>query len=405
MYLESTFSRYMHLEKKDSLYLVLGTVIGHRVAGPPIWTMFVGPPSTGGTAIIETVVGVEGVQESAHFSLGGLLSATSKRDRDDKSTGGLLRRLPETKPGYHDGLLLLRDFTSVVAGDSRNQQLESVLAAMRQIYDGDWARDAGSDGGMHLTWSGKMSLLSKCTPAIDQHGQLLNFMGNRMIYYRFGETNGFNESLKMFRTDPYERKKKLAHAMTEYLANFDKAALKGCQVPVAVEKKLSILARCTSKGRSVIVRDWKTREISDVQEPEGPMRLGGQYRSLYLGMTIAGVDADVALGLMLQVAIDTMPYLRGLVFASLLRNWGKEMSVLELAQEITDFRGKDKNIVTHATPMARTMDELVHTSMVDRVTKGIAKKTTYSLAPWLLKDLEKAGLLPRKRRNRREDED
>jgi hypothetical protein len=35
----------------------------------------------------------------------------------------------------------------------------SLLAALREIYDGAWTRHLGTDGGRKISWSGKLAFL------------------------------------------------------------------------------------------------------------------------------------------------------------------------------------------------------------------------------------------------------
>src|SRR5207245_2101568 len=89
------------------------------------------------------------------------LSASSKRDREQGATGGLLRRIGEY------GILLVKDFSGVLSmhRDARGQ----VVAALRESFDGSWSRSAGTGGGQTLSWAGKCGFLGAVTPSIDRH--------------------------------------------------------------------------------------------------------------------------------------------------------------------------------------------------------------------------------------------
>ena len=42
-----------------------------------------------------------------------------------------------------------------------------VLAALREIYDGRWYRDVGTDGGRTLEWTGRIAVVGAVTTAWD----------------------------------------------------------------------------------------------------------------------------------------------------------------------------------------------------------------------------------------------
>jgi hypothetical protein len=77
------------------------------------------------------------------------------------ATGGLLRQIGSF------GVLLVKDFTSVLAMN-RDARAEA-RAALREVYDGAWARPVGTDGGRVLECRGKCGLVGAVTPVYDQY--------------------------------------------------------------------------------------------------------------------------------------------------------------------------------------------------------------------------------------------
>ena len=59
-----------------------------------------------------------------------------------------------------------------------------VLAALREVYDGRWDREVGTEGGQTLTWKGKCGFLAGCTTAIDKAHSVMNDMGPRSLFVR-----------------------------------------------------------------------------------------------------------------------------------------------------------------------------------------------------------------------------
>ena len=71
-----------------------------------------------------------------------LLSASARKERAKDATGGLLRRLGAR------GILVIKDVTSILAMNRDTRA--SLLAAFREIHDGRWERNVGTDGGRSL---------------------------------------------------------------------------------------------------------------------------------------------------------------------------------------------------------------------------------------------------------------
>ena len=67
-----------------------------------------------------------------------LLSGTPAKSRAKDASGGLLRKISGS------GVLVVKDFTSILSMNRDTRAL--LLAALREIYDGHWSRNVGTDG-------------------------------------------------------------------------------------------------------------------------------------------------------------------------------------------------------------------------------------------------------------------
>lgn len=113
-------------------------------------------------------------------STGALLSATAKRDRTTDATGGLLRKIGA------QGIMVLKDVTSIL---SLNPGMRAeILAALREVYDGYWSRDVGTDGGRTLTWKGRITVVGAVTTAWDSHHAVVASVGDRFVLLRVDST-------------------------------------------------------------------------------------------------------------------------------------------------------------------------------------------------------------------------
>src|SRR5262245_8195302 len=160
-----------------TLDAVLAVAAAEKLPGDPPWLLIV---SGAGNAKTETVASVSAVPGthviSTIASEGALLSATAKKGRSKKATGGLLRATGRR------GTLVVKDFTSILSAD-RNVR-GPMLAALREIHDGLWVRNVGSDGGQTISWEGRIVLIGACTTAWDAAHGVIASMGDRFVIIR-----------------------------------------------------------------------------------------------------------------------------------------------------------------------------------------------------------------------------
>ena len=118
--------------------------------------------------------GVGAVVTSAIASEGALLSATSRRERAKDATGGLLRKIGER------GLLFgVKDVTSILTMD--RDVRARVLSALREVYDGRWVHEVGTDGGHTIEWRGRLIVVGAVTTAWDAAHAVIATMGDRFV--------------------------------------------------------------------------------------------------------------------------------------------------------------------------------------------------------------------------------
>jgi hypothetical protein len=159
-----------------ALDVVLCTAAAGQLAGDPPWLLVVGGS---GAAKTETLMPLTGAGAQVISTISGeaaLLSGTAKKDRAEDASGGLLHKMGPR------GLLVIKDFTSILSMNRDTRAL--VLAALREIYDGHWSREVGTEGGRTLTWDGRLVIFGACTTAWDHAYQVVSVMGDRFPLVR-----------------------------------------------------------------------------------------------------------------------------------------------------------------------------------------------------------------------------
>lgn len=164
-----------------ALDCVLAAAAAEKLPGDPAWLLVV---AGSGAAKTETIMPLTGAGATAVSTINGeaaLLSGTAKKDRARNATGGLLRQIGSS------GTLVIKDVTSILSMNRDTRAL--VLAALREIYDGQWIRNVGTDGGMTLKWKGRLVVIGAVTTAWDAAHAVISAMGDRFVLVRLDSTS------------------------------------------------------------------------------------------------------------------------------------------------------------------------------------------------------------------------
>jgi len=98
----------LHLPDDDHVLAVLGAVAANLLDGDPLWILFVGPPGSGKTEVVQRLAGLDYVHPAATLSEAALLSGVAKKATEKDATGGLLRQIGDF------GIILTKDFSGVL---------------------------------------------------------------------------------------------------------------------------------------------------------------------------------------------------------------------------------------------------------------------------------------------------
>ena len=146
----------------------------------PVWLLIISGSGNAKTETVQALDGVGAIVTSTITGEGALLSATPRRERAKDATGGLLRKIGDR------GVLVIKDVTSIL---SMNRDIRAkVLAALREIYDGRWYRNVGTDGGRTLDWKGRIVVIGAVTTAWDTAHAVIATMGDRFVLVRIDST-------------------------------------------------------------------------------------------------------------------------------------------------------------------------------------------------------------------------
>ena len=355
------FRRWLHLPDLRALYALLGAVAANRMAGPPVWLLIVGPPGNGKTELLQSLVTLPDVHRAATLTEASLLSGTPRKEHATGAQGGLLRAIG----GF--GFLVFKDFTSILS--MHREARGGLLAALREIYDGEWTRHVGVDGGQTLSWTGKVAVLAGCTQSIDQHHAVMGSMGERFLLFRQPVVEGREQTLSA-----------LGHAgregeMRAELVDAVRGLFAGISLPdrppevnAAEREELVRIASVAVRCRSAVQRDGYNREIELIPDPEAPARMALALNQLFAGMICIGVERPMAWSIVSKIALDCMPALRRSLLDALDR---KSLSTFDAAAAV------GYPVVT----ARRALEDLEAHHVVKRTGDGRSKKETWQLVP------------------------
>lgn len=300
---EQTFQRWLGDDYDlDALRVVLAVAASERLSGDPVWLLYISGSGNAKTETIQAVSGAGAIVTSTLASEGALLSATPKRDKERDAHGGLLRRIGDR------GILVVKDVTSVLSMNRDTRA--SVLAALREVYDGRWERNVGTDGGRSLLWTGRLVVIGACTTAWDTHREVISAMGDRFVTLRTDSNRGRvaagRRAIDNTGTEVRMRQE-LAGAVEAIIARVNVTL----ETTLADDEQTAILeaANVVTLARTAVDTDYRG-EIIDAHAPEMPTRFAKQLAQIVRGAIAIGLARSDALRLAIRCARDSMPPLR-----------------------------------------------------------------------------------------------
>jgi hypothetical protein len=286
-----------------ALNAVLAVAASEQLSGDPAWLLIISGPGNAKTETCQSLSRLSSHIISTISSEGALLSGTSDKQRSKGATGGLLRKIGDR------GLLVVKDFTSILSANRDTRA--SVLAALREIHDGHWVRNVGTDGGKTLTWSGRVVLIGACTTAWDQAHAVIAAMGDRFVLVRSASRGAgrVTAGKRAIRNTGIENvmRKELSDAVAGLVSHVS-AKAPDDMTDDQVDQILQA-ADIVTLARTGVEIDYRG-DVIDAHAPEMPTRFARQLTQVLRGARAIGMDAPEAMDLVIRCARDSMPPLR-----------------------------------------------------------------------------------------------
>ncbi|MFV1504009.1 bifunctional DNA primase/polymerase [Mycobacterium kansasii] len=287
----------------DALDAMLAAAAVERFAdgSDPVWLLLISGPGNAKTETVQALDGIGAIVTSAVSSEAALLSATPKRERAKSATGGLLRKLGSR------GVLVIKDVTSIL---SMNRDLRArVLAALREIYDGRWYREVGTDGGQTIPWEGRIVVIGAVTTAWDSAHAVVSSMGDRFVLVRIDSTTGRQPAGRKAIRNTGEEPKMRAELAAAVAGVFAGMSTEPTTITDKETDALLAAADLVTLARTGVEYDYRG-DVIDAHAPEMPTRFAKQLAQIVRGAVAVGMGRDKAMRLAIRCARDSMPPLR-----------------------------------------------------------------------------------------------
>lgn len=301
---EAAFRERLDLRHEpDLIPVTLAPVIAIQVPGDPLWIMLVGPSSSGKSECVQALGEVPRVEAVSTLTPNALLSGY--RDPGAAGDPSLLLRL--------DGrCLAVKDLTAIFG--QRREHVAETFGLLRDAYDSEAVRWTGKG---RITARARFTCLMACTEAIEDHRTRIQPLGERFLYFRIGRVGKVADKLRSGRADK-AASQQLRKLVADFVAGVTVPSppppLPGSFVDELISHAESLaLARCH------VSRDSYTREIDARPSPEEPHRVFAELRAAAWTLAAMGLDAERARRICARLAYDSIPTLRRLTIAALLR--------------------------------------------------------------------------------------
>ncbi len=285
----------------DALDAMLAAVAVERLDGDPLWLLIVSGSGAAKTETVQACHGIGAIVISDIASEAALLSGTPAKERATDATGGLLRQVGER------GVLIIKDVTSILSMD-RNIR-GRVIAALREIHDGAWGRDVGTDGGRSIRWKGRIAIIGAVTTAWDTHQTVVSAMGDRFVLIRIDSTANRLAAGRMA-IDNTGGEAHMRHMLANAVSGVI-AQMSPDPITVTDDETDALLAAAdlVTLARTAVEYDYRGN-VADAHAPEMPTRFAKQLTQIVRGAVAIGMGRADALRLAIRCARDSMPPLR-----------------------------------------------------------------------------------------------
>jgi len=355
------FGELLILPDPSPVKIALASIVANYAPGDVVWPLLVGPPGCGKSEIVTALREAPNVWPLSSLTPQTLLSGYERKGKDKGPPASMLLQVGAF------GILAFKDLTTVLT--MHREARAQIIGQLREVADGSTEKSFGN--GLRLEWKGKLGLIAGVTPVIDEQHSFLAVMGERFLLYRMPEVARRDIAHRSLRRRGREEelRERIRGMVADFLRPF--RDIGRLELPEHYTEPLITLVDIVTRARTGVARDYQTRDILYLPEPEAPTRLAKQIAQLMAALIAIGVDEDEAWRLAQKVGWDSVPAVRSAVIHLLSRQEGYELTRAEL-QEKTGLP---------ETTIRRVEEDLVVLGLAEH-----RKESDSSNSRWLIKE-------------------
>ncbi len=356
--LEQMIDKWLLLEDKKIIKVLVGTIIANKLQGDPVWLFIIAPSGGTKTELIRGLSKIERIYTMSNLTAQTFLSGDSKR-----KDASLLLRIGKDNLT----IFVLKDFTTILT--MHRDKRHEILAQLREIYDGYYKKEFGT--GETKEWRGKIGFIAGVTPVIDYHYSIYQALGERFIQYRLLQPEGFVVAKRAIqnRGKETEMRKEIQEAFANYFAGVE-IPKEMPFIPKEMEDKIALLATFGATARSTVIRDSYSREVELIISPEMPTRLAKELTTLMSGFKIinSGEINEEDYQIIYKITLDGIPQLRNGI-----------ISLLDRANDYLETSTVAKTIGYPTSTTRRALEDLAGLKIVEREKQGEGRDDLWKL--------------------------
>lgn len=310
----------------------------------PFGLVLVDVPSSGKTIVLNFFSEIKNISYvSDKFTPASFVSNAANVKRDALKEVDLLPRIRYKT-------FIVRDLAPLFS--KREDDLNECLGILTRVFDGEGlATESGVHGQRHYNGEYLFMMLAASTPMSPKIWKMMGNLGSRLFFlYMNSQTKGEDELVAQLQSTAFKKKEKYCRKMTQQflytLWKKHKHGIKWDKTKDDVES-LRVIARCArllARLRGVI-NIWKERTDGEEQDAkynytqptiEQPDRLNQLFYNIARGHAVLN-DRDYInqddLKLVVELAFDSAPSIRAMLFRKLIDNGGK-LTTTEVEQHL-----------------------------------------------------------------------
>jgi len=292
----------------DLFQVVAAAYITRKWENEPLWVLAIAPPGSGKTCTVTMFREAPDVVTVSALTPAGLMSGWGG-DQCDRSL------LNELQSGQ---LLVAKDFGTVLSMGW--QASNEIFGYLREAFDGYVQKTFGN---CHREYRPKFNFVAAATEASDMSRSLSSQLGERFLRFKV-------RSPVLPIPPP-----KIVENTYGYIGDWLRELEKGSphELTITEHRWISDLATAVAKLRTEVIRDGKSREISEVPGFEGTARLQIQFGKLYAGlMMVTGDKKDTQTILRHTARSSVKPTMYRIT--EMIRSKPYKYSAIEIADEL-----------------------------------------------------------------------